>query len=100
MEFRLERLRESAKKGFSNATDVADYLVKKGMPFRTAHGVVGELVLYCEKEGKDLEELSLEEYRKFSDLVEEDIYDAISLESCVKNRKTKGSSRSALGEIK
>ena len=90
MEFRLERLRESAKKGFSNATDVADYLVKKGMPFRTAHGVVGELVLYCEKEGKDLEELSLEEYKKFSDLVEADIYDAISLESCVKNRKTKG----------
>ncbi len=90
MTFNTERMRESAKLGFTNATDVADYLVGKGVPFRTAHGIVGELVLKCEEKGCALEDLSLEEFRSYCGAIDEDIYDAISLEACVGRRKTKG----------
>ena len=90
MSFNKDRMKDSAKRGFTNATDVADYLVRKGVPFRTAHGIVGELVLLCEKKNCALDELSLSEYREICDKIDEDIYDAISIETCVRNRKTKG----------
>lgn len=90
MKWNKERMEDSAKNGFINATDVADYLVRKGVPFRTAHGIVGELVLLCEQKGCALDDLSLSEYQKICPEIDEDIYGAISLETCVKNRKTKG----------
>ncbi|MDD6282491.1 MAG: argininosuccinate lyase [Oribacterium sp.] len=90
MQWNKERMEASAKNGFTNATDVADYLVRKGVPFRTAHGLVGELVLLCEKKSCALDDLSIEEFRSVCDKIDEDIYDAISLETCVNNRKTLG----------
>ncbi len=96
MKWNKARMEASAKNGFTNATDVADYLVRKGVPFRTAHGIVGELVLLCEERGCALDDLPLPEYRKLCDKIDADIYEAISLETCVRNRKTKG----APGEIK
>ena len=76
--------------GFTNATDAADYLVNKGVPFRDAHGIVGELVLFCEKNTKSLDDMTLDEYKAISDVFEEDIFDAISLETCVNKRLTLG----------
>lgn len=90
MTFNKNRMEDSAKRGFTNATDVADYLVRKGVPFRTAHGIVGELVLLCEEKKCALDDLTLSDYKNICDKIEEDIYDAISLETCVKNRKTTG----------
>ncbi len=90
MSWNKARMQDSAKLGFTNATDVADYLVRKGVPFRTAHGIVGELVLLCEDKGCALDDLTLEEYHSICDRIDPDIYEAISLETCVKNRKTKG----------
>ena len=81
---------ESARHGFTNATDAADYLVGKGVPFRDAHGIVGQLVLYCIDKGIALDDMSLEEYRQISPVFEEDIYDAISMETCVNKRVTIG----------
>ncbi|MBQ7048866.1 MAG: argininosuccinate lyase [Clostridia bacterium] len=80
----------AAGKGFINATDLADYLVKKGLPFRTAYKLVGQSVAYCIENGKVLDELSLEELRAFSPMFEEDVYGEISLESCVSKRISKG----------
>ena len=88
--FNKNRMEDSAKRGFTNATDVADYLVRKGVPFRTAHGIVGELVLLCEEKKCALDDLTLTDYKNICDKIDEDIYDAISLETCVKNRKTTG----------
>ncbi|NLY61308.1 MAG: argininosuccinate lyase [Clostridiales bacterium] len=88
--FNKEKMYDQASKGFTNATDAADYLVKKGLPFRSAHEVVGKLVLYCIKEGKSLLDLSLDEYKEFSSIFEEDIFDAISLETCVNQRNVPG----------
>ena len=88
--FRKDRMQESAKKGFTNATDAADYLVNHGVPFRDAHGIVGRLVLRCIAEGKSLDDLTLEEYREESPVFENDIYDAISMETCVNRRLTIG----------
>ncbi len=85
-----ETMEASAKKGFTNATDAADYLVNKGVPFRDAHGIVGQLVLYCIEKNISLDEMSLEEYKKISPVFEEDIYEAISLETCVEKRETIG----------
>ncbi|MEG0012981.1 MAG: argininosuccinate lyase [Cellulosilyticaceae bacterium] len=85
-----EQMHSSASTGFTNATDAADYLVKKGMPFRDAHAVIGELVLYCSQRKIGLEHLSLEEYHAIHPLFEEDIYEAISLTTCVKERKVAG----------
>ncbi len=81
---------KGAKGGFTNATDAADYLVKKGMPFREAHAVIGKLVFYAISKDKSLDELSLDEYKEFSDIIEEDIYDAISMKTCVDDRSVKG----------
>ena len=80
----------SAKNGFTNATDAADYLVNHGVPFRDAHGIVGRLVLTCIDKGISLDELSLEEYKEISPVFEEDIYDAISMQTCVEKRMTIG----------
>jgi argininosuccinate lyase len=88
--FHEDVMLKAAQGGFTNATDAADYLVKKGMPFRQAHEVIGRLVVYCLDNGKDLSDLSLEEYRHFSDLFDEDVMQAISLDTCVQNRKVYG----------
>ncbi|MCR5487660.1 MAG: argininosuccinate lyase [Lachnospiraceae bacterium] len=90
MRFRKEVMEKSAERGFTNATDVADYLVRRGLPFRDAHTVTGHLVLKAIGEGKSLSELSLSDYRKESPLFEEDIYEAISLKECVERRQTLG----------
>jgi len=97
-----DNMRAAAAKGFINATDAADYLTKKGIPFREAYQVVGELVGYCIKEGTTLEELPLEKYQSFSGSFEADIYEAISLEVCVKARSSYGgpTSASVLEQIK
>lgn len=88
--FRKEVMARSAMNGFTNATDAADYLVKKGMPFRDAHGVIGSLVLYCIDNNKAIEDCSIVELKSISDVFEGDIYDAISLKTCVEKRLTKG----------
>lgn len=90
MTWNRARMEDSAKLGFTNATDVADYLVRKGVPFRTAHGIVGELVLLCEQKGCALDDLTIDEYHTVCDQIDPDIYEAISLETCVRNRKTLG----------
>ncbi len=90
-----ENMYRAAGKGFINATDLADYLVGKGIPFRTAYKTVGEIVAYGIKTDKTLEELSLDEYKKFSDLFDEDLYDAISLASCVRRRTSEGGTGAA-----
>ena len=88
--FRADNMARSAEGGFTNATDAADYLVKKGMPFRDAHAVIGRLVLYCAKDNKGLLDLSLEELRSFSELFEEDIFIACSMRACVTLRDVPG----------
>lgn len=90
MKFHKEAMRKSTSNGFTNATDAADYLVNKGVPFRDAHGIIGKLVLYAIESRKALEELSLEEYREISPVFAPDIYEAISLETCVEKRLTLG----------
>lgn len=88
--FNKEVMLQSTKGGFTNATDAADYLVNKGVAFRDAHGIVGELVLFCIDHSKTLDEMTLNEYRSISAVFDEDIYDAISIETCVKRRETLG----------
>lgn len=88
MKFRKDRMAKSAMNGFTNATDAADYLVGKGVPFRDAHGIIGRLVLYCIEKDTSIDALSLEELRSISDKFDEDIYDAISLKTCVEKRLT------------
>ena len=90
MRFKKERMEDSAKHGFTNATDAADYLVNHGVAFRDAHGIVGRLVLLCIEKAVALDELPLEEYQKLSPVFEEDIYEAISMETCVNKRVTTG----------
>lgn len=86
----VERTREAALKGYSNATELADYLVAKGVPFRDSHHIVGETVVYAIKVHKGLEDLSVEEFRQFSDVVSEDVYEILSLQSCLDKRCAKG----------
>jgi argininosuccinate lyase len=88
--FRTDVMEQSAKNGFTNATDAADYLVEKGVPFRDAHGIVGRMVLYCIDKKCALDDLSLEEFHRFSEAFGEDIYDAISMKNCVERRNTTG----------
>ena len=90
MKFNPARMEESAKHGFTNATDAADYLVNHGVPFRDAHGIVGQLVLFCLEKGIALDDMSLEEYKAISPVFEEDIYEAISMKTCVEMRNTIG----------
>ncbi len=90
MKFQKERMRRSANNGFTNATDAADYLVNHGVPFRDAHGIVGQIVLYCIEKGIAIDDMSLEELKAISPVFEEDIYEAISMEACVSKRLTIG----------
>ncbi len=90
MTVKKETMEKACKDGFINATDLADYLVKKGVAFRDAHHITGEIVFYCIKEEKTLEELTLEKLKSFSDIFEMDVYDAIDLKKCVENRKVIG----------
>ena len=90
MKFKKDTMERSAVKGFTNATDAADYLVNHGVPFRDAHGLIGRLVLYCIDKNKSIDELSIDELRNFSDKFEPDVYDAISLKTCVEKRLTFG----------
>ncbi|WP_300361435.1 argininosuccinate lyase [Fusobacterium sp.] len=85
-----KRMLEACQSGFINATDVADYLTNKGMSFRDAYKIVGSIVSDCIDKDKSLEEMNLEEYKNFSDLFEEDIYNEINIENCVEKRTTKG----------
>ncbi len=88
--FNRDKMVSSAKGGFTNATDAADYLVNHGVPFRDAHGIIGQLVIYCISKEVSLDDLSLEEFKAISPVFEADIYDAISLKTCVEKRNTKG----------
>lgn len=90
MKINKPAMAKSARNGFTNATDAADYLVKHGVPFRDAHGIIGQLVLYGIENNKALDDLTLEEYKMISPVFEEDIYEAISLETCVNTRNTIG----------
>ena len=90
MTFRNDVMEDSAKKGFTNATDAADYLVNHGVPFRDAHGIVGQLVLYCIERDIALDDMTLEEFQAISPVFEEDIYECISMKTCVEKRITLG----------
>ena len=90
MTFNKPQMEKSAKHGFTSSTDAADYLVNHGVPFRDAHGIVGQLVLLCLDKHISLDELPLDEYQKISPAFEEDIYDAISMKTCVEKRNTIG----------
>ena len=90
MTFNKAVMERSAKNGFTNATDAADYLVNHGVPFRDAHGIVGQLVLYCIDKGIALDDMSLEEFKAINPVFEQDIYQAISMETCVEKRMTIG----------
>ena len=90
MTFHKDVMESSAKNGFTNATDVADYLVGHGVPFRDAHGIVGQLVLRCLERGIALDDLSLEEFRAMSPVFDEDIYESISMRNCVERRNIIG----------
>ncbi|MBO4776081.1 MAG: argininosuccinate lyase [Lachnospiraceae bacterium] len=88
--FNKDVMAKSAMKGFTNATDAADYLVRKGIPFRDAHGIIGQLVLKCIEKDCSIEDLSISELKDICDSFDEDVYDAISLKTCVERRLTKG----------
>ena len=90
MKAKPENMLKAAGEGFINATDLADYLVKKGMPFRTAYKHVGEIVAYCIKENLVLDTLPIEKYKEFSDIFDNDLYSEISLETCVSKRISEG----------
>lgn len=91
MEVKKGNMEHAAKYGYMNATDAADYLVSKGMPFRDCHEVIGKIVLYCIGKGIAIEDMSMEEFKSFSDKFEEDIYDKIAIRNCIKAKKSKGS---------
>ena len=90
MKFHTETMRASANNGFTNATDAADYLVNRGVPFRDAHGIVGQIVLFCIEKGIAIDDMSLAKLKEISPVFEEDIYEAISMETCVNKRLTVG----------
>ena len=95
MTVRTDRMKIAAQEGFINATDLADYLTKKGVPFRTAYKISGQLVARCIRDGCVLETLPLAVYRQYSDLFEEDVYHEISLENCVEKRISEGGTSEA-----
>jgi argininosuccinate lyase len=97
MRVKADNMRVAAARGFSTATDVADYCVRKGIPFRNAHEIVGKTVRYCIENKKDIPELSLEEFRQFSEAIDEDIFDYVTLEASVNARRaTGGTAREAV----
>lgn len=91
MKVRKENMESAAKYGYMNATDAADYLVSKGIPFRDCHEIIGKIVLYCIGKGIAIEEMTMEEFKSFSEKFEEDIYEKIAIRSCIKAKKSKGS---------
>ena len=91
MKVREQNMAEAAKYGYMNATDAADYLVSKGIPFRDCHEIIGKMVLYAITNGKALDELTMEEFKSFSDAFDEDIYEKIAIRSCIEAKKSKGS---------
>ena len=91
MEVRKENMEHAAKYGYMNATDAADYLVQKGIPFRDCHEIIGKIVLYCIGKGIAIEELTMEEFKGFSEKFDEDIYDAIAIRNCIAAKKSEGS---------
>ena len=100
MKFNKDKMRASANNGFTNATDAADYLVKHGVPFRDAHGIIGRIVLYCIERGIAIDDMSLEELKAICPIFEEDIYQEISMETCVNNRLTVGApGKKAMEEV-
>ena len=100
MKFNQEVMRNSSKNGFTNATDAADYLVNHGVPFRDAHGIVGQIVLYCIDKNMAIDDMSLEELKAISPVFAEDIYDAISMDTCVNKRLTIGApSKEAMMQV-
>ena len=90
MKIKKENMYKAAQGGFTNATDMADYLVKKGIPFRSAHEIIGKMVLYCINSNKAIEELSMAEFKEFSDKIGDDVYSEIGLEKCVSGRNLPG----------
>ncbi len=90
MKIKKSNLYNAARGGFTNATDMADYLVKKGIPFRDSHEIIGRMVAYCIEKGKSIDEMSLEEHQTFSNKIDNDVYEAISLKTCVNERKIPG----------
>ncbi len=90
MKVRKANMYKAAQGGFTNATDIADYLVKKGIPFRSAHEIIGKMVLYCIENNKAIDDMTMEEFKSFSDKIQEDVYTEISLEKCVSGRKLVG----------
>jgi len=90
LKIQAENMRKAAQGGFSNATDVADYLAGKGVPFRTAHEIAGKMVVYCIDKGKNIDEMSIVEFKSFSDKFSEDIYEKISLQKCISGRNIPG----------
>ncbi len=90
MKVNQDKMKAAIYEGFTNATDVADYLAKNGMPFRDAHKVVGEIVLYCEEKKKLISEMGLDEYKKFSELFKDDVTEKVSIEGCVRERNSYG----------
>ena len=100
MQFKKNNMEISAKNGFTNATDAADYLVNHGVAFRDAHGIVGQLVLYCIEKGIALDDMTLEEFKSISPVFEEDIYEAIRMDTCVNKRVTIGApGKKAMTEV-
>ncbi|QEK13280.1 argininosuccinate lyase [Crassaminicella thermophila] len=95
MTINKDSMRKATKEGFMNATDVADYLVKKGLPFRSAHEVVGKMVLYCIQKGKSIDDLTIEEFKNFSSIFTEDILDVIKIENCIASKVSQGSTAKA-----
>lgn len=91
MTVNVDRMAQSAKSGFMNATDAADYLVSKGIPFRDCHEIIGKMVLYCIENNKSLEDLSMPELKSFSPAFDDDIYDHIDIKACIKAKKSEGS---------
>ena len=91
MTVNVDRIAQSAKSGFMNATDAADYLVSKGIPFRDCHEIIGKMVLYCIENNKSLEDLSMPELKSFSPAFDDDIYDHIDIKACIKAKKSEGS---------
>lgn len=90
MKLRKANMYKAAQGGFTNATDIADYLVKKGIPFRSAHEIIGKMVLYCIEKNKAIDDMNMEEFKSFSDKIDDDVYAEISLEKCVSGRKLPG----------
>ena len=90
MKVNKKNMYEGAKGGFTNATDAADYLVKKGLPFRDAHEVIGNMVFYCIENNKAIDDLTMDEFKNFSSIIDEDIYSAVSMETCVNDRAVIG----------